>query len=114
MPWGSKVHATKLTNITSEVFFDSEISLGVGDYAHVQFKGDFHINPAGHLHIKFFSTLDSSGEQWDSLPFITANLDSAGPVISFIIRDYYKFRVSVFLTDTTDPVDLDMWHRVAS
>lgn len=113
MAWGLKTHATKLTSITTEVMLDSEITLGVGEHAHLQLKADFHSGVTDYLLIQFYSTLDASSEQWDALPFFLYNLASNYPIVSFIVKDYYKFMVTAHRIGSTDTIDLDMWYRTA-
>lgn len=113
MTWGTKTHATQLTHITSEQFFSTEISLGVGEHTHCQIQGNFPDGAVDTLYVQCFATLDASGENWDSQPFHVVSIYPNTPVISFIVEKYYKFRVSVFRSGTTDDISADLWYRTA-
>lgn len=114
MVWSTKVHATQLTSITTEQFFSSGISLGVGERSHVQLKGTFPVGAVDSLTAQVFATLDASGEQWDSGAFLSLNILPAGPIVSFVVDRFYKFRVSVYRNGSTDDIDADMWYRIAT
>src|SRR5262245_2226795 len=110
MAWSAKTHATQLTSITSQQFFSSTPTLGLGEIAVCQVEGVFPGEDG--LRIEVFSTLDASSENWDSYPFLTFIISPAQPVFSFVVRDRYKFRVGVGRDGASDTItSADLWYR---
>jgi len=113
MAWNPKVHATQLTGITTQQYFSTSVTLSLGEICHVQIEGTFPGNPTDPLLVQCYSTLDASSEQWDSQPFFSVVIQPTTPVVSFIVRDYYKFRVGAQRLGSTDTLIADMWSRTA-
>lgn len=111
MAWNTKAHATQLTGITTEQFFSTLVALGLGEKAHIQVKGTFPESPSDYLLVQLYSTLDASSEQWDAKAFASFPIFSNEPVISFIVENYYKFRVGIKRVGATDSICADMWSR---
>jgi len=116
MAWGVKTNATQLTNITdTEVFFNTKPSMAVGDTVLVQVKVTFPENGVDWLRVRFYSTLDASNECWDTSPFIEAILTPNESVNSWVVKDKYKFRVSVIREGATDTITAaDLSYRLGT
>lgn len=100
MAWGAKQVAIQLTNITTQQFFNLKPTLLTGGIAVCQIKAVFPGNNG--LRIELFSTLDVSNEEWDTDTFAVFSATPQFPIISFFVRDRYKFRVGVSRDGTTD------------
>lgn len=106
MAWSSDTAATQLTAITTEQFFDVSPTLTPGEEAHVQVSVNFPTTPTDDALIAVYSTLDDSSETWDLVPLFQIRLSRlVDPnVISFIVRDAYRFRVGVRRSGSTDTI----------
>lgn len=106
MAWSSDTAATQLTSITTEQFFDVSPTFSPGEWAHVQVSVDWPAAPVDDIFIACYSTLDDSSEVWDLVPLFQIRLSRlVDPnIISFIVREVYRFRVGVRRTGTTTTI----------
>ena len=114
--WAAKDTSTQLTAITTVQYFDDTPTLDANEYAHVQVVGNSD-GTTDSLQVSVYSTLDPSGENWDTVPVYSFVLDctsGADNDVSFIVRDVYKFRVGVVRVGSTDTFVADMGYRIAT
>lgn len=114
MAWGSKTSATQLTSITTEQFFDAPISLNPQETAHVEVEANPPTTPTDDLIVAVYGTLDASSESWDETPIMEFLIDKdIDPnKASFLVSGYYKVRVGVRRSGSTDTyTSADMSYR---
>jgi len=113
MSWGSKTQIMTGAAVTGAEIFSSAVTLTPKNTIDIEVQGNSS-GTTDDLIVNVYSTLDDSLESWDTVPLMSFILDctSGGDnKISFIIKDFYKFRIGVIRKGTTDTIATDIWYR---
>ena len=112
MAWGILNHPSQLTSITTQQHFSAAPSLAESGIALCQIQAVFPGGAVDGLRVEFRRTLDATSEVWDTDPFFSYIMGPAEPTHTFIIKDCYKFRVSVSRDGSTDTItSADLYYR---
>lgn len=110
MAWGSDTADSGLSNITTEQYF-AAITLNPGELVHCQVLIEFPGTPTDHALVSVYTTLDTTSEVWDNIPFMqfrVLNSDDPDPTgaatVGFTISGLYKFQIGVKRDGSTDTI----------
>ena len=106
MAWDIDTAATQLTSIAgTEKFFSTVVTLTPRELSHVQVKIDFVSTPTDDMIVAVYTTLDTTSEVWDLIPWLSFVVDKAADpnIVSFNIGPgVYRWRVGVVRSGATD------------
>jgi hypothetical protein len=112
MAWGILNHPAQLTNITTQQHFSAAPSLAESGIALCQIQVVYPGGAVDGLRVEFRRTLDATSEVWDTDPFTVYTMAVAETAKTFVVRDCYKFRVSVSRDGSTDTItSADLYYR---
>lgn len=115
--WGTKTNATQLTSITTEQFFNQTPNPAPNEMVHCEVEADFPATPTDDAIVAVYGTLDDSTENWDDTPLMEFTIDNGTDPnkISWSMFGFYKFRVGVRRSGTTDTLtSADFSHRIGT
>jgi len=113
MAWSAKtqISSAVTVNTTTRQDQSTAVTLNPGESAHVQVSAD--LSTVSALLVYVLTTLDDTTETWDHTfmgPFILTNAFDPH-VVSFVVRDVYKFALIYALNTGTDTVTVSAWYR---
>lgn len=112
MAWGDKTQIMTAQAVQGTELFSSYVALSPGEVAHVQVKADTN-GTTDDLEVRIYGTLDATSETPDNQSNVVGLiLKGNDPAYwSTLVSGFYKFRIGVVRSGSTDTITTDMWVR---
>lgn len=113
MAWGAKTQIITAASVAGTETFSDYVSLNPGEVAHVQVSADFPAGLNDDLEVRVYGTLDDATETSDNQTNVIGlilNVNDPG-IWSTIVSGFYKFRVGVVRSGSTDTITVDAYVR---
>jgi len=115
MGWTDKTKCIDDQAVAGTEVFGDWVTLKSDESVHFQIKGDFGAGPTDDLLIRIYGTLDDSSEVSDTSPIVAertlAKETDPGLLSIGGLTGYYKLRLGVIRSGSTDTITVDAWYR---